>query len=92
MWKGRPVVATGTGGIQDQIVNGESGILIGDPLDLGAFGGAIMRLMGDPELARRIGEAARERIRDEFLGTRHLIQYLRLLDRLLSDAGTSAGR
>ncbi len=40
MWKERPVVASGRGGIQDQITNGESGILLDDPEDLRAFGEA----------------------------------------------------
>jgi trehalose synthase len=31
MWKARPVVASRFGGIQDQIVDGETGMLLGDP-------------------------------------------------------------
>jgi trehalose synthase len=83
MWKGKPVVAGRIGGIQDQIVDGESGILIDDPRDLDAFGTAIKGLISDPERAGRIGLAARGRVRDEFLGTRHLTQYLRLLGALI---------
>jgi trehalose synthase len=83
MWKGRPVVAGRIGGIQDQIVDGRSGILIDDPRDLAAFGAAIKELISNPELAGRIGLAARERVRDEYLGTRHLIQYLHLLAALI---------
>ena len=37
MWKSRPVVASGVGGILDQITDGEQGLLIGDPTDLEAF-------------------------------------------------------
>ena len=55
MWKHRPVVATRVGGIVDQIVDGESGLLIDDPSDLGAFGAAINRLLADDALAQRIG-------------------------------------
>src|SRR5207249_8147623 len=36
MWKERPVVASRVGGIQDQIVNGASGLLV-DPRDLQGF-------------------------------------------------------
>ena len=37
MWKGRPVVASAIGGIQDQIVDGVHGLLLEDPRDLDAF-------------------------------------------------------
>jgi trehalose synthase len=84
MWKGRPVVASRLGGIRDQIVDGESGILIDDPMDLTAFADAVKALLEDPARAARLGEAARERIREEFLGMRHLIQYLNLLDQLVN--------
>jgi trehalose synthase len=84
MWKSRAVVATRLGGIQDQIVDGESGVLIDDPEDLVEFARACGELLGDPALAERIGGAARERVRDRFLGTRSLIQYLELLQGLLA--------
>jgi len=84
MWKARPVVATRIGGIQDQIVDGESGLLIDDPADLGAAAAAIDGLLDDPERAERIGAAARERVRESFLGTRHLVQYMRLIESMLA--------
>jgi trehalose synthase len=86
MWKSRPVVASGRGGIQDQIVDGESGVLLDDPKDLPAYADAVLSLLADPDRARSIGEAAHERVRTEFLGTRHLIQYLNLLEGLLGRA------
>jgi trehalose synthase len=90
MWKARPVVASRVGGIQDQIVDSESGILVDDPTDLVAFGQAVDKLLRDPPLATRLGEAARERVREEFLGTRQLIQYLNLLDRLVNSPGETS--
>ena len=45
MWKGRPVVASRVGGIDEQIINGESGVLLDDPRDLRAFGRAIAELL-----------------------------------------------
>jgi trehalose synthase len=83
MWKERPVVASRAGGIQDQIVDGESGLLLDDSRDLRSFGAAVRSLVEDPRRAREIGVAARMRVRDRFLGTRHLIQYLEQLALLL---------
>jgi trehalose synthase len=79
MWKGRPVVASRIGGIQEQIVDGVSGRLLDDPEDLAAFGAAVAQLVEDPATAERMGAAARDRVRDEFLAVRHLEQYLDLL-------------
>jgi trehalose synthase len=92
MWKARPVVASRTGGIRDQVVDGESGLLVDDPRDLAAFAKAIDGLLRDPARAARLGEAARARIRDRFLGTRHLIQYLNLLDRLVNHPPAGSAR
>lgn len=82
MWKERAVVASRIGGIQDQIVDGESGLLISDPRNLLDFGSAVLSLLGDPERAQRIGTAAHARIRDHFLGPRHLARYFELIHQL----------
>jgi len=82
MWKGRPVVASAVGGIQDQIEDGVSGILLDDPEDTSAFARALAGLLDDPQQARRLGEAGRERVREHFLGVRHLLKYARLIERL----------
>jgi trehalose synthase len=76
MWKARPVVASRIGGIQDQIVHGESGLLLEDPCDLAAYGATVARLLAEPQLAQRLGHAARERVRDQFLSVRSLVDYL----------------
>ena len=83
MWKARPVVASRIGGIQDQIVDGISGILLDDPADLGAYGDAVRALLQDRDRARSIGREAQERVRDEYLAVRSLMQYLDLIARLL---------
>jgi trehalose synthase len=83
MWKARPVVAGRVGGIQDQIVDGESGLLADDPADLAEVGALIDSLLSDPVRARAIGEAARDRVLHWFLGTRHLVQYMRLIEQML---------
>jgi trehalose synthase len=84
MWKGKPLVASAVGGIQDQIEDGISGLLIQDPSDLSAAAAAIDELLGDPRRAREIGEAARQRVLEHFLGTRHLVQYMDLLEGMLT--------
>jgi len=83
MWKERPVVASRVGGIQDQIVDGLSGILIDDPADLAAFGVAIGGVLRDPDLAERLGRAARERVRERFLAIGRLREYVELVGSLI---------
>ena len=85
MWKARPVVASRVGGIQDQIVDGESGVLV-DPRDIPSFGAVVRDLVLDPERRERLGAAAQARVRDQFLGVRHLTQYVDLFDRLINAA------
>jgi trehalose synthase len=91
MWKAKPVVAARVGVIQDQIVDGESGLLVDDPSDLQAVGAAIDRLLDDPNRARAMGVSGRERIRSSFLGTRHLAQYMELIERMLRLDGQRSG-
>jgi trehalose synthase len=84
MWKTKPLVASAVGGIQDQIEDGVSGLLVEDPRDLGSVAVAIDGLLDDPGRAREIGEAARRRVLEHFLGTRHLVQYMHLLEGMLT--------
>lgn len=80
-WKARPVVASGVGGIQDQVIDRVTGLIV-DPHDLAAFGHAVVRLLSDERLARRLGNAARDRVREHFLEPRHLGQWLAVMERL----------
>ena len=82
MWKARPVVAANVGGIRDQIEDGVTGMLV-EPRDLPAFGRQVRALLDDPHRAERIGVAAQARVREHFLGPRHLGQYVDLLARVL---------
>jgi trehalose synthase len=82
MWKGRPVVASAVGGIADQVVHGESGLLLEDPTDLEGFVDLLAAVLRDEEHARRLGTAARARVRDRYLGDRHLTQYVDLFEGL----------
>lgn len=60
-----PVVATRVGGVPDIVVDGETGLLV-PPRDPVAIATAVTRLLAEPELARRMGEAGRRRRRAEF--------------------------
>jgi trehalose synthase len=87
MWKSRPVVASAVGGIKDQIIDGESGVLLDDPRDLVRFGEVVRELLGDEERRRSIGSNAHERVRRQFLVNRHALQYIELLGGLLGGRG-----
>ena len=58
---GRAVVATPVGGIPSLVEDGVTGLLV-QPGDPGALREAIDRLLADPELRRRLGEAGRARV------------------------------
>jgi trehalose synthase len=84
MWKARPIVASAIGGIQDQIADGVQGLLLQDPRDLTAFAAALIRLLRNLEESARLGEAARQRVQENFLGDRHLEQYVDLFETVLA--------
>lgn len=84
MWKGRPVVASRVGGIQDQITHGRDGLLLDDPHDLNAFAGNLRLLLADSQLADRLGQAAHARVLSEYVGDIHLEHYVDLFERLLA--------
>ncbi len=91
MWKARPVVASRIGGIQSQIIDGQNGVLLDDPRDLGAFGAAVTELLLDRPRATEIGERARERVRDQFTSPRSLLDYLAAIDTVLQRRGIRVG-
>jgi trehalose synthase len=91
MWKAKPVLASRVGGIQDQVTHEVDGLLLDDPTDLDAFCDALVRLLEDRALAQRLGTAARRRVRERFLGDRHLIQYVELFRRMLADPAGADG-
>ena len=65
MAHGRPVVAGGVGGLLDLVVSGETGILV-EPGNAPALRAALERLLDDPELRRRMGEAGRRRAAEHY--------------------------
>lgn len=65
MASGRAVVASAVGGLTDQVDDGTTGILV-TPGSPGELRQAMLRLLGDPELRDRMGEAGRRRFEDRF--------------------------
>jgi glycosyltransferase involved in cell wall biosynthesis len=61
MAHGRPVVASAVGGIPELVEDGVTGYLV-EPGDVAGLRSAIEKLLADPELRRRMGRAARERV------------------------------
>src|SRR6185312_3172691 len=55
MWKGRPVLASAVGGILDQIVDGEDGVLVPDPADLSDFATRLTGLLENRPAAEQMG-------------------------------------
>jgi len=73
LWKARPVVASAVGGIPLQVKHRYSGLLV-HSVEGAAY--AIKQLLSNPEYAKRLGENGREHVRQNFLLTRHLRDYL----------------
>jgi trehalose synthase len=92
MWKGKPVVASAVGGIQDQITTERDGLLVPDPRDLDAFARALRRVLADHELARRLGRAAHDRVCRHYLDDRQLAQLAGLFEAMGAAQGDRQGR
>jgi trehalose synthase len=76
MWKGKPVIGGAAGGIVYQLQDYQTGFLVHSPEGC-AF--RIRYFLHRPEMARRLGQFAREFVRQHFLITRNLRDYLTLL-------------
>jgi trehalose synthase len=73
MWKGKPVIGGAAGGIPLQITHGISGFLVRS-VEGAAF--RIRQLLNNPGMSARIGRAGRDTVRDNFLITRQIRDYL----------------
>ena len=84
MWKGKPVIGGDTGGIRLQVINHHTGFLVNSPE------GAALRiryLLHHREKLLEMGIKAREFVRQHFLTTRHLREYLTLMVALTHGGG-----
>jgi trehalose synthase len=90
MWKRRPVVASAVGGIQDQIRDGVDGLLVHDPSDPEETAAKLRLVLGDPLLRVRLGDAAHERVRSEYLSVSSLERWADLLELLVREGASPA--
>jgi trehalose synthase len=81
LWKAKPVIASAVGGIPQQIAHKYSGILT-HSIDGTSYW--IKQLLQEPEFARKLGENGREHVRNNFLITRHIRDYLLLFHSLFT--------
>ncbi len=83
MGAGLPIVAVDSPGVRPLIADGEHALLV-PPEDAASLSGAIHRLLDEPELAARLGTAARNRADGEFslarMVDRHVTCFQSLLD------------
>lgn len=75
LWKGKPVIAGAVGGIPQQIIHKQSGILV-HSIEGASYW--MKQLLQQPAFARKLGENGREHVRNNFLLTRHLRDYMLL--------------
>ena len=84
---GLPAVTTDAGGAGEVVVDGETGFVV--PVgDEASFAAALQRLLEDPELRRRMGEAGRRRMLEEFSVER----MVREIDQLFAELGVVGGK
>jgi len=82
LWKGKPVVASNVGGIPLQIEDGVSGFLV-EPKDEEGFAERIIEVLENPVLGEELGANGKKTVRDKFLITRLVSDYLDVLNELL---------
>jgi trehalose synthase len=82
LWKRKPIVATNVGGIPIQIRNGKEGFLV-EPHKKEQFAERIIEILKNPSLAKEMGDKGKERVRENFLITRLLSDYLDLLNDIM---------
>ena len=83
LWKGTPVVASNVGGIPSQIEDGVNGFLL-EPMDYDGFAERITHILKHPKECKEMGRQAKESVRENFLITRLLADYLDMLNAIMA--------
>jgi trehalose synthase len=73
MWKRKPVIGGAVGGIRLQIVNGVTGYLVHSPEGAAT---RLQQLLSDPALCHSLGENGYQQVKQNFLLTRHVKDYM----------------
>lgn len=76
LWKRRPVVARGVGGIPMQVTEGETGYLVNSLADAAH---RVLELLERPSLGERLGQQGQEHVRRNFLITRYLRDHIQVM-------------
>jgi len=82
LWKETPVVASNVGGIPIQIEDGGNGFLL-EPKDTEGFADRIVHLLKNPKESKKMGKKGKETVRNKFLITRLLSDYLYMLNSII---------
>lgn len=81
----KPVVASNVGGIPEVVIDGETGILV-PPEDPIALAAALRKLIDDPDLAHKMGDAGGKRVREEYSESHMVDAYIELFKHLTEGA------
>ncbi len=81
LWKAKPVVATPVGGIREQVIHRQTGLLAGSTDELVHY---LLVLLRDRELAIQLGQRGKEHVRQHFITPVYLYNWLVMLKQLLS--------
>lgn len=83
---GKPVIGSRSGGVSDAVIDGQTGLLVPEG-DVEATANAIVHVLSNPDLSKRLGQAGQERARELSWDA-----YARRLEEVYQDALVQKGR
>ncbi len=85
LWKGKPVVARPSGGILLQVIDGVTGYLVRNPEEASR---AVIHLIRNPELRRKLGLNGKAHVKKNFIITKHIERYLKVLENMVTSSNS----